>query len=285
MQQGKTDKESILEKEGKLEDKSVVTTKITEAIETIKKDSYFLLKNEVMSEDKLLMIVKGSNKDTSAILYKECQKFVASKVREDIDIISNHDQNDKQEDAIKVIQSKLQPGKKDNYQEYLPYLKDQKEGAVIKHYINRVKADEIYKSYEQNQPEQAAKFKLEVQNINRFGQDDKLKDTLKIYQEQGLKQATEFAKTKNTDYVLERLESQDNILKLKEPITRSEYVTAIAKDKNIMSYVDNAIIEGRSFKNPMRDNNLADYLKEREQIKTNELVQNDKAKTFNDFER
>ena len=52
-----------------------------------------------------------------------------------------------------------------------------------------------------------------------------------------------------------------------------------------MSYVDNAIAEGRSFKKPVPDNNLADYIGERDQIKANELSQNDKTKTFGDFER
>ncbi len=84
------------------------------------------------------------------------------------------------------------------------------------------------------------------------------------YQEKGIVEATTFAEEKNSQYVISRLANRVNILRSEKSLHGKEYIEAVAKDSEIMRYVDKSLTEGKRFeKTQPQDNNLLAYANQR----------------------
>jgi len=221
----------------------------------------------VVIEDKLFANIKGSKDitETTSNMFKECRTFAKYKASIDIKNIENFDGRGKQEESIQLLKNS-----QNKHQEYAPYLADTSEGRNLEHLGDRLKLHKIAQSYSlknsQKHPEkmqEIIEFKQEMEGLYRFSKTN-LELAVKTYEEKGLLEATKFASKINSDRVLNRLESQSNMLALPKALKGRAYIESIAKDEQIMRYVDNAIKTRKRFKSDVPNNNLGDYANQRD---------------------
>jgi len=153
-----------------------------------------------------------------------------------------------------------------------PYL-SAVEMTRVEHFEDRLQVYDIYKQHKEQNPVEAQRFKDEMQSLNRFTTSGNTKDALKYHEEQDITAATKFAQNQNYNSVIFKLSRRFNIAKSDKPLSGKDYIDAVAKDSQIMRYVDIAIANGNKFTSPEpKDNNLLDYANQRDAFKLVETM-------------
>ena len=154
--------------------------------------------------------------------------------------------------------------KQEDYKKFEPYLKSDSRNREVDHLNNRVKVYEIGEANNSRNPELVKEFKEEMRVLHKYSKLEK-ENVLELYEKQGLQKAVSVARDANIDCTVNKLSSQSNVLGLRENLKGREYVEAIAKDEQIMKYVDVALSKGKTFDRfAVKNTDLLDYANQRD---------------------
>ena len=235
--------------------------KTKECAESISKDMTFLVDQNVKTKEQLLEDIKHTQdiKSTAEDLREQCQKYSGLKLsmaQMSVSINDNNGQEDKSLQEMLKIQTCIK--------DISPYL-SKVEMMRVEHFENRLKVYDIYEQHKEQNPVEAQRFKDEMQSLNRFTTSGNTKDALQCYAAQDIAAATTFAQKANYDSVIFKLSRRFHIVRSDKTLNEKDYIDAVAKDSQIMRYIDIARASGNKFVSPdPKDNNLLDYANQRD---------------------
>lgn len=232
-----------------------------QVIESLIREQSFLIKHNVVPEKNLFKTVQKSPgiATTAQDMFKECQSFAKAQLRRNVTMVKRNDELGREAESLQHMNNMQESAKHLN-----PYF-DQEAKSTLKEHTNRLKVYEIAEEHSHKHPEQSQKFKEEMRSLSIFSTSYTLQLALDRYQEKGIVEATAFAEEKNSQYVISRLASRVNILRSDKSSHGKDYTEAVAKDSEIMRYVDKALSEGKRFDKPQpQDNNLLAYANQRD---------------------
>lgn len=244
-------------------------SKTKEYAESVSKDMDFLVNQNIKTKEQLLEDIKDTKdiKLTAEDLRKQCKQHANLKVSMAHMSVSVSDNNG-QEDLSLQEMLKIQACIKD----ISPYL-SAVETTRVEHFEDRLQVYDIYKQHKEQNPVEAQRFKDEMQSLNRFTTSGNTKDALKYHEEQDITAATKFAQHQNYNSVIFKLSRRFNIAKSDKSLSGKDYIDVVAKDSQIMRYVDIAIANGNKFTSPEpKDNNLLDYANQRDAFNIVETI-------------
>jgi Ti-type conjugative transfer relaxase TraA len=236
-------------------------SKAKECAESVSKNMAFLVDQNVKTKGQLLEDIKHTQdiKLTADDLKAQCQKYASLKLSMAQISVSASDNNGQEDKSLQEI-LKIQSCIKD----ISPYLSTV-EMMRVEHFENRLKVYDIYEQHKEQRPVEAERFKEEMQSLNRFTTSGNTKEALKYHEEEGIVSATKFAQNENYNSVIFNLSRRFNIARSDKSLSGKDYIDDVAKDSQIMRYVDMAISSGNKFASPEpKDNNLLDYANQRD---------------------
>ena len=210
-------------------------------LESLTRDCNFLVNSKMESEEKLLSIIKNTKdlKSTADMLFKESQPFIEAMISSDLSKIEDFDERNQGKEMMELVVKT-----KEKHREFLPYyMEDIVLISQFEKINNRVEIYKIVEETKLSNPKLAIKFKKEMDIMSKFNSRE-VEESLALYKKQSLEKVVTHAKNSNKDYILGRLE-HESIIGDNPSLKGQGYVELIAKDKDIMGYIDQAVSENK----------------------------------------
>jgi hypothetical protein len=253
----------------------------TDTLNALIKDSTFLAKYN----DRVINNIFNELKDARDLdvirdkIFTQCEETAVNRVNTNITDISFLTRGNRSSEILGLVRSKEL-----EYLEIRPYVCNAYTKSELDDCTNILKIDLMAHSSDTLSSDQKEAFRNEMIALNRFSQPD-LQKALEIAETKGLLAATSYGEDININRVLDKLSIQRDFWDLSRTLPHKEYIDAVAKDSQVMSYVDRAIASDKTLDETKCPIALSDYESQRN---INQGIANDPLKSKDigsDFER